>query len=548
MPSPEEKPPASAPEGGDEGVLSRLGGLAWQALPAIGGAIGFAGFVAVIGAAIEWIRFNAAHLPATQAVLAMPKQELVIVGALALGAFVVGAVLAVLLVYLIDSDGNATAGTARGLVAVGFVEMVVTLFFIDVRHPVAYVYMGIWLAVIGIAAAYVMAAVMSNFTSRNKLRHAREKMIAAHWKLEAAEAAEAAAATVDQQSHTDETGKAREQAQLALLVVKREWERAVREWVTAADRIIAERQEAEQGVHTNLGGQSANVRERMQAARERIDAYPAAATPPNTVELITGLDDAERELGHAVRAVVDHLVVQVSAFGTRLKDAPLQGTWLVGVALACVALACLLIGGGIVLLAPEDSFSWVAIMLAVVAVLAMMNLFTARATEKFAWYGVSVFFSVLLFGAALMIALTLDKPSVQPVALIRKSDDVGLCGVFVTQTNERVYVGRLAVSGERPGLIFWVPTSDVDLVSVGQFEPIDKTSKFSALAAAMLQQIYSDRAAEAAQTLKNTTVTKVTDGAKAGETTTTVSETPPQEKVSPTSHPAETATADCGSS
>jgi hypothetical protein len=177
MPSDSKSKPTGqkAPEAGTGGALSRLGELGWQALPAIGSAIGFAGFVAVIGAAIEWIRFDAANLPATQAVLAVPEKELVIIGALALAAFVLGAVLAVMLVYLIDSNGDATPNTARGLVAVGFFEMVATLCFIEVHHPVAYALLGIWLVVIGLAAAYVVAAVMADFTRRTQLQRARAK-------------------------------------------------------------------------------------------------------------------------------------------------------------------------------------------------------------------------------------------------------------------------------------------------------------------------------------------------------------------------------------
>jgi hypothetical protein len=196
-----------------------------------------------------------------------------------------------------------------------------------------------------------------------------------------------------------------------------------------------------------------------------------------------------------------------------------------------------------VLVATEHSFSWVAVLLGVTAVLALMNLLVARATEKFAWYGVSVFFSVLLFGTALTIARTLDRPSVQPIALVRKGDDVGICGVYITQTNERVYIGRLARPGYRPGLIFWIPTSDVDLVDVGQLKPIN--SKFPKLAVAMLQQLYKDRAEEAVRTLKNTTVTEVTNGPKAGETTTTVSEMPPPITPRPTPYPSERVGANC---
>ncbi len=556
--APVQAPEAKAAEGGPEGALKRLGELGLQALPAIGSAIGFAGFVAVIGAAIEWIRFDAAHLPATQAVLAVPERELVIIGALALSTFVVGAVLAVLLVYVIDSRGDATPGTARGLVAVGVAEMVVTLFFIEVRHPWAYVLLVIWLAVIGIVSAFVVAAVMRNFTLRTQLKRMRKKVIKARAELETAEAKEAAAGAADQKLNTNATKQAREEAELGLLSAKRAWEGAIREWLTAANEIIAEPREADDA----LRGEAVHkgkIRAKMEAARKNIQGY--LSEPPNGVALSASLDDAERKLGHAFRAVGDHLLARSGGVDRKFKaianHLPLIGKaakpvdgkppiskLLIAIAGAGAVLALALIVG-IVLVATEHAFSWIAVLLGVAAVLALMNLLVARATEKFAWYGVSVFFSVLLFGAALTIARTLHRPSVQPIALVRKGDDVGICGVYITQTNERVYIGRLARSGYRPGLIFWVPTSDVDLVDVGQLEPID--SKFPALAVAMLRQLYKDRAEEATQTLKNTTVTEVTSNAKAGETTTTTSETPPLRQVRPTTYPAEQGGPDCTS-
>jgi hypothetical protein len=84
------------------------------------------------------------------------------------------------------------------------------------------------------------------------------------------------------------------------------------------------------------------------------------------------------------------------------------------------------------------------------------------------------------------------------------------------------------------------------LVDVGQLERIDST--FPKLAAAMLRQLYKDRAEEAAPTLKNTTVTKVANGAKAGETTTTAREIPPSTTVRPTPYPSESVGANCTSS
>ena len=105
---------------------------------------------------------------------------------------------------------------------------------------------------------------------------------------------------------------------------------------------------------------------------------------------------------------------------------------------------------GTVFVIVEDLFSWFALVFVVVVGLTTMNVFVARATEKFAWYGIAMFFSVLVFGATLTIAKTLDQPKAQPIALVRKGEPVGVCGVFVAQTTERVYVGRRASEG-RPG-------------------------------------------------------------------------------------------------
>jgi hypothetical protein len=59
----------------------RLVDLFFQVLPAIGSALGFVGFVAVLGGAIDWVRFSAADLPSDQAVGAIPQSDLVAVGA-----------------------------------------------------------------------------------------------------------------------------------------------------------------------------------------------------------------------------------------------------------------------------------------------------------------------------------------------------------------------------------------------------------------------------------------------------------------------------------
>ena len=74
-----------------------------SALPAIAGGISFVGLVAILGAAITWVRFMAAQLPADQAISKIPKSDLAGIGAVSLVAFLILGLLAVLTVYMLQS-------------------------------------------------------------------------------------------------------------------------------------------------------------------------------------------------------------------------------------------------------------------------------------------------------------------------------------------------------------------------------------------------------------------------------------------------------------
>ncbi len=504
------------------GFLSRLSELAWRALPAIGSAIGFVGFVAIVGGAIEWIRFDAAQLPATQAVLAVPKQELVVVGALALSVFVFGAVLAVLAVYLIDSEGNATPQTARGLIALGVIEMSVTLLFIG-RHAFGkYLWLGVWLILILFVAGYFVGLVMRDFRRRTKVKHARGRVLRAQAAVAAAADAQVAADLTAQHDDSAKSTETLAQARGATQRARSEFERAIEEWRFAAERVV----DLQRGVSRKY---TLNVID-----RELKKVRDLATETPTIVETEAALDDAERALGHAYWAAYGQAV---EATPRQIHDNQPTGSgrkWVVGLAaLAAAILIC--VGFGVL----AEELSWTAILFVVVAMLTVMNVLVARATDRFPLYGIAVFFSVLMFGAALTIARTLHKPKVQPIALVRKGDEIGICGVYITQTSDRVYIGRLPLEGRgeratRPSLIFWVPTSNVELVSEGQYEPVGPS--FPRMAEAMLARLYDDRAEEAPPTLKNTTITRVAGSAASDEQITTASETPPT-KQRPRRHP-----------
>ncbi|TMK98258.1 MAG: cytochrome d ubiquinol oxidase subunit II [Actinobacteria bacterium] len=528
MPADPKTKPAG-PRPGTGGFLARLTELAWQALPAIGSAVGFVGFVAVVGAAIEWIRFHAAHLPATQAVLAVPRQELVTIGALALAVFVVGAVIAVLLVYLIDDRGETTVHAVWGIVLVGVVEMLVALFFVGVKDPfVVYPLLGAWLCVTGLVAAYAIGKVLRELRYRTELKAAGQRLFEARDQLETAADTLAAATAARDQTPSTPPGKAEavqeswRQANLAFLLARRVWVRAVRAWEAVATTIAS-------------SGSLRGAREiEDRRARAEVGRLAEVSEPPSRFELEQLFGAAER-----VRAGV------YKALWKRLRDqiATVRGVRRAWARVTLIVLALLAIAG-VVIVAASPSVAWLAIMLGVVAVLAAMNMFVALATTKFAWYGVSVFFSVLLFGAALTIARTLNAPKVQPIALVRKSDDVGICGVYITQTSDRVYVGRVTAEGGRTGRIFWVRRDDVDVVSVGELQNIG--DKFDGIATQMLMEVYKDRAEEPAPAVKGTTETQVVGSevkaGSPGSQTTTVKEFPatkgrPTVRPSPQSPP-----------
>src|SRR5688500_12812689 len=104
-------------------ATARLVGLAMQLAALLVTAIASITFVAFVGAVVLWSRFEAAQLPADQAVAVQAEADLVTVGAIALVLFVLGGLLAVLLLRLLDARGRASLRTSRGLLAVVALEI-----------------------------------------------------------------------------------------------------------------------------------------------------------------------------------------------------------------------------------------------------------------------------------------------------------------------------------------------------------------------------------------------------------------------------------------
>jgi hypothetical protein len=106
-------------------------------------------------------------------------------------------------------------------------------------------------------------------------------------------------------------------------------------------------------------------------------------------------------------------------------------------------------------------------------------------TKTFMWFGVAVFISVPLFGTITTVARNVANPQVQPVALIREEDgpDESIQGIYVTETDDRVYFATVATEGctedlvANSGRLLWVPKEDVIAISIGPQQSVDDAAR-----------------------------------------------------------------------
>jgi hypothetical protein len=513
--------PEDAAKGGSPSATSRLVDLLLQALPAIGGAIGFVGFVAVIGGAIEWVRFSSAELPADHAVGVIPRAQLVTIGAVSMIAFTLLGLLAVLVALLIDRRGNASAPTWRGVVALSVAGLITSAAFADLGGWALAAVIA-WIVVIGALSVRTLDPRALGWVLRwgwlRRLRDALEE-------VEDAQTAYRRAVDAFHGPQPPDGSHARlglgHMAASELWVAIRTLERAIAQSTEEPDR-DSNADEAFQFPSDILLRRADKARDAGEAALRKT-ASPAA-----------GL---RLKLRVARYSLLLTILAGALIAAAGLVGALVDGRWWlipIGLLLAIPAYlrrvdlfaAALLVVGTAVLLAFEKT-AWLTIMVLVVAVLAATILGVARVSRRFAWYGIAVFLAVPLFGATLSATRTARSPQLQPVALVRKSDDIGMCGVYIAQTGDRIYLGHIAVKPgsdkaiDGTGRVFWVPRDDVDIVTVGPLMSI-KTVNDRALA--LLDEIYNDRAAELPARPPATQTTTETTGAgkKKTEVTQTV--------------------------
>jgi hypothetical protein len=357
-------------------------------------AIASVGFVAFVGAIILWSRFEAAQLPADQAVAVQPRADLVTVGAIALTIFVLGGLAAVLLLKLLDRRGEASLPTRTGLLVVMGLE---------------------------IAAAFVL-----------------ERWDGPEWLGPAlAVLAGLAALTV-------------------LLELAAQWHRQHQEsFDSLPPRMLQVFVEGDDDVsRTRLWGGVAI----LAAAVYVILRTHAWWSDPWWKRYV-------------VAALV--AAVAVAVLKVRARSSPERRWGTVVLALGVV------VGMGAALSRQND---WVAVIAATALVLGAVNLAVAHVSgDRFLWYGLTVFASVMVFGAAFYFLRNLEDPQAQGVALLRANDAQPVCGIFVAETKDRLWYGRLDLKGtsdirrlrNESGRLLWAPRERLVAAEIGPLESVD---------------------------------------------------------------------------
>jgi hypothetical protein len=97
--------------------------------------------------------------------------------------------------------------------------------------------------------------------------------------------------------------------------------------------------------------------------------------------------------------------------------------------------------------------------------------------RRFAPYAVALFVAVVLFGAAAIALRAVDQPQARPVAVLVNNDARGICGLFVTETEKRLYIAQVDLDARhdpvrRTGRIIEIPRDRVIAESVGDLQKV----------------------------------------------------------------------------
>jgi hypothetical protein len=413
-------------------LIREVGTRVGVVLASLGGVLAF---IAAVGGAIVWTRFQAANLPAEQALDAMPRGELIATGAISLAAFGVLGVVAAASVFLIDHGGKRmrrTPGLSRGLLVLLTLEAI-AITAMAVTHVDSHGWFR-W----GVATEVLVILMLLSFTLiRTDTDFARTTRYADTEQADPPTASPPTAATAASAPPAAGDGD-KSIAPFPKAIVVTEIAVAA---VTAVATLAA----------LALGG-------------------------PWRPILLIGL-------GLVIAVPFSRFAFKwVKRDGRRPNDddeglflTRRGGTLIILLAIGTVAMPTLLMWGT----------WWIAAPLAAATLLGVAAWLIASTDPGFIRYGMIVFASVPCIGAVLTISSNAANPQVQPMALIRvdHGEREALQGIYVTENDERVYFANVATEGctgeiaPHSGRMMWVPRDKVAATALGPRQGVEDAGR-----------------------------------------------------------------------
>lgn len=432
-------------------VSAQLISWARSAVPAVLSGLGLSGLVSILGAAVLWSRFNAAGLPASEAVGDQPTGTLIVTGAASLALYLVLALVAVLTVYLLQGVVlSHVLERPNSADPVGRLKREVRLIrsrTAELEHDLAEAKKASTAEREALAQLRKDAGAAATALKHAEGRHGDPSALP---HLRSAEADSAAAVT-------DAEGSLEGRTRIKCI------QKELREQTARSDE---------------LAGSLFKAKSLSLTVRHYGNGSALLVLVALELAVVLARTTASWWEKGALWAVLLMLVsVAIATTGPAdLFDKWAGGrrtlSWLLLLVMAAVSIAAA------ALVDPWTLAPVAASLLLAVACFAVGRVHPRR----FFWLGISTFASVALFGAVLTYSRDVNAPSAQAASVLLKNG-CAVQGLWIGESSKRVFLARVETEGSAPrdGRIFSLESSQVISESIGKLRRVPDANRQAAV-------------------------------------------------------------------